>query len=358
MSPTRSMVSAARTLARVDERIRAVLEDLKATWADVSSDPDGILGADDIPDLLLAAARGGKRFRPEMVHWGWSAAGAPPEVHPEMVDLATATELLHVFALIHDDVMDRSELRRGRPTVHASAREAHRHSGAHGDAAEFGNSMAILAGDLVHAQAEHLVAPLPRPVRTAWRRMTVELVLGQQRDLTGAALGRRDQAHALEVARLKSGAYTVAGPLRMGALLGGADDDLLRSLDQYAWHLGEAFQLRDDILGIWGDPGETGKSVEDDLTAGKATVVMALANEHLGTDARELLARSGTGQLGDEDLARLRVEMDRSGIRERVEDIIRDEVDAARRALRTGAVSEHGVDGLSELADRVAWRSA
>ncbi|GAB2483736.1 polyprenyl synthetase family protein [Luteococcus sediminum] len=346
------------TLTLVESRIDEVLTGLDALWREVAGRRADVLGDDDLSRLVLAANRGGKRVRPEMAHWGWVASGAPGAAHRQVVELGAAVELLHLFALLHDDVMDRSELRRGHPTCHVVAREAHRRSAATGDPELFGDAVAVLAGDLVHAEADHLVAALPAPVREAWRVMMVELVLGQRRDLTGAALRRRDLDHALEVARLKTGAYTVAGPLRMGALLGGAEQPLLDVLDRWARHAGAAFGLRDDVLGLWGDPRHTGKSVEDDLTAGKATVLLALAEQRLDERGRGLLARTGTGTLTEDELARLREQMTRAGIREMAEDLIGEQVTRAGDVLAASTLPARAVDGLTTTLQRLAWRQA
>ncbi len=342
------------TLHAVDERVERTLLELSQMWDELAGRSADVLGERDLPWLIRHASGGGKRIRPEMVHWGWVAAGAPESAREQVIDLGAAFELLHLFALVHDDVMDRSELRRGQFTSHAIAREAHIAANAQGDPVAFGDSIAMLVGDLVHSEATLLVAELPAQVRTAWRQMMVELVLGQRRDLTGAALGRRDQEHALEVARMKSGSYTVWGPLRMGAILGDASPGLLGSLDRYAQHAGEAFGLRDDLLGMWGNPERTGKSDHDDLAAGKATVLLALAHDRLTPDGQQLLSRAGS--LSPQEETRLRAEMSGCGVREAVEDLIDREVHQACAALDPDLVSAEAVTGLTDIAHRLAWR--
>ncbi len=340
----------------LSQTVRRLADDWVAITGGTTAD---VLGGCDVPRLLELATRGGKRFRPLMVHWGWVAAGGHSEKQRrDVVRVGAALELLHVFALVHDDVMDRSELRRGHPTVHALARDAHHAAQAAGDAQQFGNSIAILVGDLAHAEADHLVAGLSPEVHALWRRLLIELVLGQRRDLTGAAMGRRDLDHALQVARLKTGTYTVERPLEIGARIAGADAKRLAALAAYGRHVGSAFGLRDDVLGTWGDPDRTGKPNDDDLTAGKATVLLALASHVLPPAARRLLVRVGTEQLTTTDLARLRLAMADCGVREKVEEMIRDEVDAACRAIEGGGLSDEGVAGLTELAHLAAWRQA
>ncbi|WP_162182372.1 polyprenyl synthetase family protein [Nigerium massiliense] len=347
----------ADTLAWVDARIARVLDDMAASWAEVGGDHSVALGGLDLPGLVAGATRHGKRLRPQLAHWGWVAGGAPPSAYGQVVELGTALELLHVFALVHDDVMDRSERRRGAPSVHALVRDAHRAAGCHGDAARFGDNVAVLAGDLVHAEADHLVSALPVPVRAAWRTMMIELVLGQRCDLTGAAERRRDLAHARQVARLKSGSYTVQRPLQMGALLADANPDLVGCLLIYGAHAGEAFGLRDDLLGTWGDPAFTGKSSDDDLAARKPTVLLALAAHRLDDETRSLLER-GDEPLDGVQVARLRRAMEACGVRDEVERLVAGEVDAARAALVPELVGADALAGLNGLVDIMAWRNA
>lgn len=346
------------TLRAVEARIATVLDDLEADWRELAGQASEVLGEHDIPALVRHSARGGKRVRPQMVHWGWVAAGAPPQAFEQVVDLCAALELLHAFALVHDDVMDGSQLRRGAPSVHAMVAGHHRAAAARGCPQRYGEHIAILVGDLLHAEATQLAANLPPRVRAVWRTMMLELVAGQGRDITGAALGRRDLQQGLEVARLKSGSYTVQRPLQMGALLGGASPDLVDCLLRYGWHVGEAFGLRDDVLGTWGDPSSTGKSAEDDLEAGKPTVLLALAEQRLRADDRALLARAGSGQLDAEELQRLRRAMDGCGIRDEVERLIADEVSQALAALDPALVDPAAVAGLRTLTDKIAWRNS
>lgn len=347
-----------QTLAVVDERLQQVLDELEQSWQKLAAAPDALLGADDLPALTRRAARGGKRLRPQMVHWGWVCAGAPAESHRQVVELGAALELLHLFALVHDDVMDHSEQRRGGPSVHAVARQAHVERGGHGSAEDFGEHIAILVGDLLHAEADHLVAALPAAVRRTWRTMIIELVLGQRQDLTGTALERRDLDQALQVARLKSGSYTVQRPLQMGAELAEASPRAVECLLRYGRHAGEAFGLRDDLLGTWGDPRDTGKSSLDDLEAGKATVLLALAAQRLDAGDRALLARLGTGELERAELEALADRMVAAGVREQVEDLVASQVEMACAALDPAVLSSEGIAGLGAAAHAIAWRKS
>ncbi|MGB4918404.1 MAG: polyprenyl synthetase family protein, partial [Propionicimonas sp.] len=191
-----------------------------------------------------------------MAYWGFIAAGgqlASPG-YSHLVTAAAALETLHYFALVHDDVMDESLSRRGRPAAHIQAEARHQDAEALGDAAVFGRNLAILLGDLAHLQADRLASRLPAELRTIWYDLCTELIVGQRADLTGAAGGRRDLKHARAVARLKSGCYTVVRPLELGAAAAGASTEIRASLIAAGHHIGQAFALRDDYLGVWGDP--------------------------------------------------------------------------------------------------------
>ena len=355
-------------LRRVDGRLAQVVQDLVHTWRyDLAEDADAddlefapadILADRDLPEMLrVLTATGGKRIRPSMCFWGWNAAGGQRgDAHDDVIQAGAALELLHIFALIHDDVMDESASRRGQPSVHTLAAQLHLHSAARGNAARFGESIAVLVGDLAHAEADHLVTELPEPMRRIWRRLVIELVQGQSRDLTGTAAGRRDLAHARQVARMKSGAYTVQRPLQLGAAAAGADVDVVRAITGYGREVGEAFALRDDLLGVWGDPHLTGKPAGDDLLCGKPTVILSLAHDRLQGAALELLSRVGTPELSPADVSHLQDALQASGVVDAVESRISGHIRAAVAALDHDALDPDGVIGLTQMANRIAWR--
>jgi geranylgeranyl diphosphate synthase type I len=351
------------TVAAVEALIAETLGTLRARWVELAANVvprPGVLHTDSVLDLLYGMVNsGGKRFRPRMAHWGWVAAGGANDLrgYPDLVRVGAALELLHVFALIHDDVMDASETRRGQPSVHASARRQHIGVRGLGDPRRYGENVAILAGDLAHSEAGLLVAGLPRPMQELWRTLAIELMMGQGRDLVGAANGRRDLEHAREVARAKSGAYTVWRPLQLGAAAAGAGSATLSALERYGVAVGEAFALRDDILGVLGDPAATGKPVGDDLVAGKPTVLLALATQRFAPSWRLALAGAGSGNVCAADVAALQAELVRSGVIADVEAMIRDAVAAAFLALEDPAIDRSAAVGLEALARRVAWRT-
>lgn len=353
----------AEHLALVDALLTESVADLTQLWADLPDDEHGeldILGASDLPlfiDALLAT--GGKRFRPVMCYLGWLSAGgrARETGHRDVVKVGAALELLHLFALVHDDVMDESASRRGRPTVHVQARELHRSRGGIGSADRFGESIAILVGDLAHAEAGHLVADLPRAMRVQWRVLVAELVAGQRRDLVGTAAGRRDLTFAKTVARMKSGRYTIERPLELGAAAARGGGEVSAALARYGKAMGEAFALRDDLLGVWGDPARTGKPSGDDLISGKPTVILSLAHDRLrGAAARLALSRVGTAEFDDDDLSLLQHQLHVDGVSAEVEQMISEDVEVALSALEDPSLDAAGVAELTRMAQQIAWR--
>lgn len=348
-------------LAAVDERLALTMAALGRRWTDLAGDrePD-VLGDRDLPQLLAALlAGGGKRIRPTMSYLGWAAAGGEQRTdgRRQIVTVGAALELLHLFALVHDDVMDESDSRRGVPTVHRQAGDRHAMAGAGGDPGLFGTSIAILAGDLALAEAEGLIAETDPVIRRLWRHLVVELVVGQRQDLTGTAARRRDLPFARSVAILKSGCYTVQRPLELGAAAASAPDEVRRRLSRYGEHVGEAFALRDDILGVWGDPGRTGKPAGDDLICGKPTVLLSIATERTRAPAaRRALDLVGTPSFGPDELTLLLAELSTNGTRSRVEGMIADSVGAALAALDDPALDPAVADELRQLAHTIAWR--
>ena len=348
----------------VEQTLRATLDDLVGQWQLISPpDPGWPSRLDPNCVLRLAvdfASSGGKRLRPRMVHWGWVAAGGEDTGvgRRDAVTVAAALELLHAFALVQDDVMDASDQRRGRPAVHVRARRQHERIGALGPAQRYGESIATLVGDLLHSEADALAGTLPAPLRTAWRTLSIELIAGQARDLVGAANGRRDLAHARQVAAMKSGAYTVWRPLQLGAVAAGAGPDTLAALRAFGLHLGEAFALRDDVLGATGDPAHTGKPVGDDLIEGKPTVLLSLAQRRFSPHWQSRLDRVGSASCTPGLAAELAAEMVRCGVVAEVEDMIAAAVRLGLAALAHPSIDPRGAQGLRMLADRVAWRDS
>jgi geranylgeranyl diphosphate synthase type I len=288
-----------------------------------------------ISSLVLA---GGKRIRPAFVYWGFRASGA---AHSDALWYpAAAVELLQTFALIHDDVMDRSARRRGRPAVHVELAAHHGAAGLTGDGAWFGVGAAVLAGDLAFVWADELFDETPVSVaerergRVVFTELRTELMAGQYLDLLLAASADADPAQARRVALLKAGRYTVTRPLHLGAAIGGADLDLRAALTSYGDAVGVAFQLRDDVLGLFGDPGATGKGVLDDLRQGKRTVLMLEALERCDPALRSVLEEAlGDPNVDEATAERVRAIVRESGALAAVERQVRERFDEAVDAL-------------------------
>jgi len=365
-TPGHERMDAELTVLAVEQRLREETAGLAREWQGlVPLGADGPLAACDLPELLERLLfAGGKRLRPAMSYWGFVAAGGDTtrgDAMSDLVGIATALELLHAFALIHDDVMDGSVARRGLPATHVHVAEHHRMCGGLGDSDQFGLAVAILLGDLAHSEAERIIGGMPPRVRHLWQDLTLELIAGQRTDLIAAAGGHRlDLDTAGRIAHLKSGAYTIQRPALLGAEAARASPEALRALAAYGHHAGLAFALRDDILGVWGDPDHTGKPAGDDLASGKATVLRALAGAEFDGAAGRALRRLGTDSTSAADVDLVRTAMESAGIRGRVEQMIGDHVTAAREALTAaradGLLTSAGVDGLVEMAERVAWR--
>ncbi|MDO5533361.1 MAG: isopentenyl-diphosphate Delta-isomerase [Propionibacteriaceae bacterium] len=345
----------------VDAVLTATLADLADGWDAVNRGEGVEVLPADLPAWLERLLVGrGKRLRATMLYWAFVAAGgdtAGPDF-PGLVRIAAALETLHLFAMVHDDIMDESASRRGLPAAHVEAADWHRQAGAAGDPDAFGINLAILLGDLAHTLADSLVQPLPARVRRLWFELCVELMVGQRADLTGAAAGRRDLPHAQHIARLKSGKYTIERPLQLGALTAGADAAAYAALQQWGEHVGRAFALRDDQLGIWGDPALTGKPAGDDLAEGKATVILALASERLEGPAREALDRLGSVDLRPGDVAMVSDALVDTGVRDGIETMIEDAVARADACLTHAGLSAAGIEGLRAAARTIAWRNA
>lgn len=350
-------------LDRVDALLREILSGVAAGWHqdDLATDDLGSTLA-DLPGLLASVLfSGGKRLRPIVGLLGFQVAGGRPDTESEqdLIRVCAALELLHSFALVQDDVMDASESRRGQPTAHVLLAARHRDHDAIGHAGRFGESLAVLLGDLAHAEADHLINRCAPEIGWRWHQMIMELIRGQVGDLVGAAVGERRPRSALAVAQLKSGGYTVKRPLELGAATAGADQATLLRLEEYGHEAGSAFALRDDILGVWGDPEVTGKPAGDDLIAGKPTVIIALAHRRVPTPARQLLDRAGSG-LTDAEVARLQHAITLCGVRAEVEAMIQRHVEGATSAVASLAAGTgepaRAATALIKLAGQVAWR--
>jgi geranylgeranyl diphosphate synthase, type I len=310
-----------------------------------------------LSDALVDLLRGGKRLRPAFAYWGWRGAGGA-DCEPAIV-AATALELLQACALIHDDVMDGSDTRRGLPAAHRRFATLHRGNGWLGSPEGFGVGAAILLGDLCLSWADELLmsSGLPSDAlsrgKPVYDIMRTELMAGQYLDLLEQAMGGGSAARAMRVVRFKSAKYTIERPLHLGAALAGAPESLIQAYSGYGLPLGEAFQLRDDVLGVFGDPTQTGKPAGDDLREGKRTVLVATAFEAATpAQAAVLRRRLGDPALDPQGVDALREIIVDTGALDHVERLIdaltleadnaldaSDIVDPARSVLRDLAVA-------------------
>jgi geranylgeranyl diphosphate synthase, type I len=304
-------------------------------------------------DVLIEEMRrliraGGKRLRPSFCYWGYRAAGGESE--EAILRAAASLELLHTFAIVHDDIMDASSERRGVPTVHAL----------HGVPA------ALLVGDLALVLADDLFVLAGFPESALQRgfrwyaRMRQEVISGQFMDLQAAGRELVTEEEARRIAVLKSGRYTVEEPLAIGAALAGASEEWMAALHHFGAPLGEAFQLRDDLLGIFGDPSSTGKPIDSDIREGKRNLLYAKTIAALsGPDRDFFVARWGVGpDLGDDEVERLRKLVEASGARSDTESLLEELTADALDALSHLNATGDAMHALRDLARRATQREA
>ncbi len=303
---------------------------------------------------------GGKRLRPAFCFAGYIGAGGNPS-DPLVLDAGGALELLHTFALVHDDVMDGSDFRRSMPAIHKRFADLHTSESWSGEARRFGEGIAILVGDIAYVYADQLAGRCSRAagdvLAAIWDELRVELCVGQSLDLLGTALRRTDLQTASRIATYKSGKYTVERPLHLGAALAGGTAELADALSAIGLPLGEAFQLRDDVLGVFGDAEATGKPVGDDLREGKPTALLAHASAATKSTAeRVLLERVGAQDLSRTEISALHELIIETGALAKVESQIEDLTVAAHAAIAKASLADPAAAWLNDLADYVAWR--
>jgi len=362
--------------ARVSAELVTFLDRHEALLASVSTDLAPVVAA--LRDFL----DGGKRMRPAFCYWGWRAAagdewgsadqdraergGADQDSdEPAVVRAAAALELLQASALIHDDYMDGSDTRRGAPAIHRRFEALHRGGGWEGEPERFGAAAAILLGDITLTWCDELFtrcglgAARIHAARPVFDLMRSEVMAGQYLDVVAQARGlsvstpEETLARARTVIRYKSAKYTIERPLQLGAALatGVADGPLAAALSGYGLPLGEAFQLRDDVLGVFGDPATTGKPAGDDLREGKQTVLVALAAQQ-ATEAQGKALRDGLGDpaLDEAGVGELRSIITRTGALAEVEERISELTRTALAALEPAPITAESRAVLAELA--------
>lgn len=352
-------------LAEEAEFIRAVgrrMEELLAGYRDRAAAISE--SAAPLVDAISGLVRGGKRMRAVLAWWGWRGTGAAAD-DPCILDAAVALELFQAAALIHDDILDRSDTRRGAPSIHRSFETRHRQSGWRQDPEHFGVSAAVLTGDLCLSLSEEVFAAAaeasanPAGARAMFNEMRFEVMAGQYLDvLDEVEVPGKDPAAALArartVLRFKSARYSVVHPLGLGGILAGADRQVLVHYQRLSTPLGEAFQLQDDLLGVFGDPAVTGKPAGDDLREGKRTALVAYALDLLTADQVDRLeAALGDPDLDPDAVAQIQRLLESSGARARVEADVAELGDASLAALAQAPMHQDARSGLDHLARRI-----
>jgi geranylgeranyl diphosphate synthase type I len=355
--------SARELASAVTEQLRAYLVARRADAAYIGDDYAEMTAA--LEEFVL---RGGKRLRPLFAYWGWRAVAPRGEsAGADVLLLFAALELLHACALVHDDVIDASATRRGLPTVHRLFADRHRERNWLGSSEQFGVSTAILLGDLSLVWADDIVTSVDLPldahrrVQRVWADIRTEVLGGQFLDIVAEASGAETVASAMNVNTYKTASYTVSRPLQLGAAAAADRPDVQAIFHDVGNGLGVAFQLRDDVLGVFGDPTVTGKPSGDDLRSGKRTVLLAEAVERADTSdpmAAKLLRTSiGTG-LSDDQVRELCQVIESVGALGAVEDHIEFLTGQALALLDAAPIDVHAKVGLAELARLASNRSA
>lgn len=323
----------------------------------------------ELLDLARTFTGGGKRLRPAFCYWGHVAAGGHPSDATGLLRAAASLDLLHVSALVHDDIIDASDTRRGVPAAHRQFAAHHRALEGRGGSEAFGTAAAILLGDLLLMWSVELFEECGLPIermsraRSLLATMRTEVVCGQYLDVgasfgvTGATTLAEDLAVARRILEYKTARYSVMRPLQVGAALGGGDTSLGKALAEVGSLVGQAFQMRDDVLGVFGDPSVTGKPAGDDLREGKRTVLvltaLMLADDSQRATLEAVLGRNG---MSDDQLRQGRAIIEETGALAEAERLIHADVASAVAVLREAPMTQEGRSALVRLAELSAQR--
>jgi geranylgeranyl diphosphate synthase, type I len=343
--------------ASIQEALDEFLEEMTDRLAPLGDDASRLL------DEARGAVSGGKRFRAAFCYWGYRAVRPQVDDEHALVRACAALELLHASALVHDDYMDASDTRRGRPATHRRFTAEHRRDGWRGDPEQYGASAAILLGDLLLSWADELLRRCGLPAAEVSAAMDVfdrcrsEVIAGQFLDVSVQARGLADVDTAMTVLRYKSAKYSIERPLHIGAALAGAPPQTLTALSAFGLPLGEAFQLRDDLLGVFGDADSTGKPAGDDLVEGKRTVLVALALDGAEPQAATALDRMLGTPLDADQVAAARRIIDESGAHAQVEMVIKELADRALSSLELADIDDPARMVLRDLASAATQRA-
>ena len=350
--------------AEVNRELAAFLQAKRDEAAQI--DPQFVAAVDSLSEFVLG---GGKRLRPTFAWWGWRGAGGLPTDSQARAVLRamSSLELIQACALLHDDLMDDSTTRRGAPTMHVEFAIRHRAAGWLGTPERFGAATALLLGDIALAWADDMLRGAglsPDQLTRAyavWQAMRTEVLAGQYLDVLTQACGDEAPETALQIDRYKTAAYTVERPLHLGAAIAGANPALIHAYRCFGADIGVAFQLRDDLLGMFGDPQVTGKPAGDDLREGKRTLLLAYglraADEKLQTGAADVLrAAIGNPRVDADAVTEIRELLIELGAVAEVERRITTLTDSALRILHTTELEEPAGARLTELAAQATCR--
>ena len=336
--------------AKIDAHLQATLDGYRRDWA--TFDP---MLADTVDLLSTLVLAGGKRVRPAMAYWGFVGAGGDPD-DQAIVEIGAALELLQAFALFHDDVMDGSPTRRGNPTAHTAAEAEHRSNGWSGEPRRYGEAVAILAGDVSLVLSDVLLAGVGPDVRRLWNDLRVEVNLGQFLDVVGTARGDVALQTAERIVEYKTARYTIVRPLQMGAAAAGSTE-LEQPLADFGTPLGIAFQLKDDLLGVFGETEVTGKPVGDDLREAKPTPLLARARNAASPEQRTLLDQVGP-DLTDDQINEIQTVLHETGAVAEIETQIDALTADALAVIEQLPLAGGANDQLAEIANFLASRTS
>ena len=341
-------------VASVDRYLQSLLDDQRQTWSTTQRDLAEVI--DVVSSLALAS---GKRVRPQCVDLGWRAAGgAVGEMTP--VRIGAAIELLHVSALLHDDIIDDAATRRGAATAHRIAEDAHRQHLWAGEARRYGEGVALLAGDVALALADVALGDVSPDTNEQWRAVRLDVSMGQFLDHVATARRVRAADVSDVIVQLKTAQYTVARPLLLGAYA--ADPARAQQLEPvltaFGRSIGRAFQLHDDILGVFGDTEVTGKPVGDDLREGKPTVLLARAMDRADDAQHKILSSVGDQGLTDQEIIDIAAVIEATGARTIVEEEITHLTTSAIDEISRSSIAADVADDLIRLAQSLVKRDA
>ena len=347
--PSSLLSIAERSTARLDEFLAAERDRWNAF------EPRLAQPIDEIRRLVLS---GGKRLRPAFTHWGYVGAGGNGTDQVN-IDAGCAFELMHAFALFHDDVMDDADSRRGQATTHVIAAKEHAEKGWDGESRRFGEGVAILVGDLAFVYADQLLEEATAEAAHIWNELRIELNIGQYLDILGGVSRTRDVVDAERICRYKSGKYTIERPLHLGAALAAPTrvNELLPHLSNYGLPLGDAFQMRDDVMGAFGDEAVTGKPVGGDLIEGKPTPLLARAVRSATDEQRAVLDLVGDPAMSSDTVARVQQVIVDTGALDELERHIFELTETAVTSLSAAPMDSVAKTELEELAEYVSQRT-